>query len=150
VILNAGTSLYGLSAYEERKDINRFKASARKTERHFESLSIEKDVQPNNAVFYIGWEQIQIFFLVETESDKMVRDFIRQDLLTGKSHDPKQYAMAAEYDYYGNHELDQALILINKAIAVNQNRADWDQLAKQQTEMEYLRRIEYFKSKLKQ
>ena len=117
VILNTDTTLYGVSSYDEKKDVLRFKAKPQSTDRYYESLTIDIDVIPNNAVVYIAWEKTQISFRVETETDKVANDFIHQNLLTDKSKDPDEYASAAEYYYYLNNDLDKALILIDKAIA---------------------------------
>jgi tetratricopeptide (TPR) repeat protein len=73
---------------------------------------------PNNAVVYISWEKTQISFEVKTESDKVVNDFVQQHLLTDKSKDSDQYAAAAEYYYFLNKDLDRAVLLIDKAIAM--------------------------------
>jgi len=117
VILNKDTTLYGSGSYSEKNDLIRFKAKVQYTDRHYESLTIDIDVIPNNAVIYIAWERTQISFRVDTEIDKMVNESIEQNLLTDKSEDPEEYAMAAEYYYFLNKNLDRAKILIDKAIA---------------------------------
>jgi len=116
VILNTDTTLYGVASYNEKKDLLRFKVKPQLTDRYYESLTIDIDVIPNNAVVYIAWEKTQISFQVETESDKVANDFIQQNLLTDKSKDPDEYAAAAEYYFYLNKDLDKALLLIDKAI----------------------------------
>jgi tetratricopeptide (TPR) repeat protein len=180
--LNTDTTLYGVGSYDERNDILRFKAKTQSTDRYYESLTIDIDVIPNNAIVYIAWEKTQISFQVETESDKVANDFIQQNLLTDKSKDPDEYAAAAEYYFYLDKDLDRALILIDKAIrkkneswyyrqkidilekqmkykeaidcanlaiSLDQKRTGWDLKAKQQSEDEYKKRIEFFKSRLK-
>ncbi|THU40491.1 DUF2911 domain-containing protein [Niastella caeni] len=182
VILNSDTSLYGIASYDERKDLLRFKAKPQSTNRFYESLTIDIDVVPNNAVVYIAWEKTQISFQVETETDKVVNDFIQQNLFTDKSTDPDEYSTAAEYYFFLNRDLDRALMLIDKAIkmkneswyyrqkidilekqmkykeaidcatlaiSLDQKRTEWDLKTKQQSEEEYKKRIEFFKSKLK-
>jgi tetratricopeptide (TPR) repeat protein len=102
-------------------------------------------------------------------------------LLTDKSSNADEYAAAAEYYYFLNKDLDRALLLIDKAIAmkneswyyrqkvdilelqkkykegidfatlaisIDQKRTDWDSNAKQQSEAEYKKRIELFRSRL--
>jgi len=182
VILNADTTLYGINSYDATKDVIRFKVKPRATNRYYESLTIDIDVVPNDAVVYISWENTQVSFPVKTESDKVVSDFVEQHLLTGKSKDPDAYATAAEYYYFLNKDLDRALVLIDKAIAIkneswyyrqkidilelqkkykeainvatlaismDQKRADWDARSKQESEAEYKKRIEGFRSQLK-
>jgi hypothetical protein len=182
VILNIDTTLYGVASYDKRNDAIRFNAKAQSTDRYYESLTIDIDVKPNNAIVYIAWENTQISFQVETESDKVANEFIQQYLLTDKSNDSEEYAAAAEYYFYMNKDLDRALILIDKAIAkkneswyyrqkidilekqmkykeaidcanlaisLDQKRTEWDLKSKQQSEEEYKKRIEFFKSRLK-
>jgi hypothetical protein len=182
VILNTDTTLYGVGSYDERKDLLRFKAKTQSTDRYYESLSIDIDVKPNNAIIYIAWEKTQISFQVETETDKVANDFIQQYLLTDKSKNSDEYAAAAEYYFYLNKDLDRALILIDKAIgkkneswyyrqkidilekqmkykeaidcanlaiSLDQKRTEWDLKTKEQSEEEYKKRIEFFKSRLK-
>lgn len=182
VIFNKDTTLYGINSYDATKDVIRFKVKPRATSRYYESLTIDIDVVPNDAVVYISWEDTQISFPVKTESDKVVSDFIQQQLLTDKSKDSDAYATAAEYYYFLNKDLDRALVLIDKAIAikneswyyrqkvdilelqkkykeaidvatlaisVDQKRADWDTRSKQESEAQYKKRIEGFRSQLK-
>ncbi|SFD63218.1 Protein of unknown function [Chitinophaga sp. CF118] len=178
VILNKDTTLYGVTLYNATKDIIRFKVKAHPTNRYYESLTIDIDIVPNNAIVYLSWENTQISFQVKTESDKLVNDFIQQYLLTDKSRNSDEYAAAAEYYYYLNKDLDRAAVLIDKAIAmkseswyyrqkvdilemqkkyeeaidcatlaisIDQKRTNWDSRAKQQSETEYKKRIEFFK-----
>lgn len=116
VILNSDTSLYGTSSYDKQKDLIRFTVKSTTTDRYFESVTIDLDIVPNNAVVYISWERTQISFPIETESDKMATDFINKQLLTNLSNNPEDYANAAEYHYYFGKDMELALVLINKAI----------------------------------
>ena len=182
IILNRDTTLYGINSYDAAKDIVRFKVKPISTARYYESLTIDIDVIPNDAVVYISWENTQVSFPVKTESDKVVSDFVQQQLLTGKSKDSDAYATAAEYYYFLNKDLDRALVLIDKAIAIkneswyyrqkvdilelqkkykeaidvatlaisqDQKRTDWDTESKQQSEAEYKKRIDFYRSQLK-
>lgn len=117
VILNKDTTLYGSGSYDEKNDVIRFKAKAQTTDRFYESLTMDIDVIPNNAMVFIAWERTQISFKIETQTDKLVADFIQEYLLTDKSTDSEEYAMAAEYYYFWNKDLDRARVLIDKAIA---------------------------------
>lgn len=116
IILNSDTTLYGTGSYNQNKDLVRFNVKQETSSRFYESLTIDIDVIPNNAELYISWERTQIHFTIETESDKRAAEFIRLNLLTNKSTDSDEYGTAAEYYFYLNRELDQALILINSAI----------------------------------
>jgi len=116
IILNSDTTLYGTKAYDGKKDLFRFKVKPASTDRYYESMTIDIDVIPNDAVVYLSWEKTRISFKLNTESDKAVNDFVQQQLLTNKSTDPDEYTTAAEYYYYLDKNLDRALMLVNKAI----------------------------------
>ncbi|HNT22333.1 MAG TPA: DUF2911 domain-containing protein [Saprospiraceae bacterium] len=118
VILNKDTTLYGLGSYDEKLDIHRFKTEAEHTDRFYESLTIDLDVVPNNAMVYLAWESTRISFMVETETDHAAHEFIQKHLLTSASKDPDEYALAAEYYFYLDKDLNQALLLIDKAIVI--------------------------------
>jgi tetratricopeptide (TPR) repeat protein len=118
VILNNDTTLYGTQSYDQSKDVLRFKTKPEKTSRHYESFTIDIDVIPNNAMVYLAWEHTEILLKVETGTDNRTNDFINNNLLTNKSNDSDQYATAVEYYYFLNKNLDKALILVDKAIAL--------------------------------
>lgn len=144
VIFNTDTTLYGTARYDEKKDLFRFKVKPKPTSRYYESLTVDIDVIPNNAVVYITWEKTQVSFPVETETDKMVDIFIQQNLLTGMSKDPDEYAAASEYYFYMDKELDRALILMDRAIGIRKDawyyRQKLDILEKQ---MKYQEAIDF-------
>lgn len=116
VILNTDSSLYGISSYDSRKDLIRFNVIPRSTDRHYESMTIDIDVVPNNAILYISWEKTQISFPIETETEKNANRFILENLLTDKSTNADEYGAAAEYHYFYGKDTELALTLINKAI----------------------------------
>lgn len=117
VILNSDTTLYGTPNYDEQKDIVRFQTDSQQSTRFYESFTFDIDVVPNNAKIYMSWGNTQISFKVDTEIDRLSNKFIAENLLTDKSNNADEYATAAEYYYYRNENLDQAIWLINKAIA---------------------------------
>jgi tetratricopeptide (TPR) repeat protein len=117
IIINRDTTLYGIRGYDERNDVVRIKVSPQSTHRHYEALTLEIDLIPNNARIYISWAQTQISFDIETETDKTVNEFIQLNLLNDLSKNAEEYALGAEYYYYLNKNSALALNLINKAIA---------------------------------
>jgi hypothetical protein len=118
IILNSDTTLYGARAYRQEKDIMRFNAKSASSHRHYESFTIDIDVVPHNATLYLAWERTEIKFQIDTGADKKTAAFISENLLNDKSRDPSQYAEAIEYYYFLNQELDKALVLADKAIAI--------------------------------
>ncbi len=118
VIINNDTSLYGTSRYNERNDVVRFQVKSEVSRRFYESLTFDIDVIPNNAELYLAWEKTQIHFSILTETEDTLIDFVKRELLTGKSRNPDAYANAVEYYLYNNKDLNEALVLINQGIAL--------------------------------
>jgi hypothetical protein len=121
IILNKDTTLYGLDGYKPEKDIVRVTVPVQSTTRRYESLTFDIDVVPNNAVVYLSWANTQVSFGVETGVDKASTDFINASLLTGKSTNAEEYAVAAEYLYYLDRDLDQGYTLVNQAITLKKD-----------------------------
>lgn len=119
IIINSDTSLIGADKYEQKKDIIRFNVKSSISDRFHESLTFDIDVVSNNAEIYISWEKTQIHFSLGTFTDEKVITYIRQNLLTGKSKDWNDYASGAEYYWYNNIDLNEALILANLSIENN-------------------------------
>ena len=130
VILNADTTLYGTYGYNSEKDIVRFMVRPEKTSRFHESLTIDLDIIPNDGRIYISWENTQVSFDIKTTIDEDVIAGISEQLLEGKSEDPNQYALAAEYLILQNTNLYDALKLADKAIEIDENT--WARILKLQ------------------
>ena len=139
VILNADTTLYGTYGYNTDKDVIRFLAKPEKTGRFYESLTIDIDVVPNDAVVYLSWANTQISFTINTTIDEEIMYGVRVELLEGESDDPNQYALAAEYMIMQNTNLYDALVLAEKAIALDPN--SWARMLKIQV-LEKLHRFD--------
>jgi len=118
ILLNSDTTLYGTGGYDERKEIARFKAKAKVTERYYESFTIDIDVIPDNAELNISWEKTRVTFEIKTETDKKIAKMVNEQLLSGKIKDPQLLAMGAEYYYFLGRDLETGLALVNKAIAI--------------------------------
>jgi hypothetical protein len=116
IILNSDTTLYGTGRYDQIKDVLRFKVKPERSSRYFESLTVDIDVIPNNAMAYICWENTQVGFPIETETEQLTSNYIEQHLLNDKSTDADEYATAAEYYFYLGLEFDRAITLVNKSI----------------------------------
>ncbi|MBV6643046.1 MAG: DUF2911 domain-containing protein [Cyclobacteriaceae bacterium] len=139
VILNADTTLYGTYGYNPARDVIRFIAKPRPSSRFYESLTFDIDVVPNDAVVYLSWANTQISFTINTTIDEEILDGVRVELLEGESDDPNQYALAAEYMIMQNTNLYDALVLAQKAVALDPN--SWARMLKIQV-LERLHRYE--------
>lgn len=120
VILNSDVSLYGSYDYDSEKDVARFIVRPTTSQRFYETMTLDIDVVPNDAVIYFSWANIQISFPVETTTDQEVRAYISQDLLTGKSTDAEQYVLFAEYLLIHNLDFFNAIQLTDKSMELEE------------------------------
>lgn len=121
IILNADTTLYGSSFYDEQRDVARFVVIPQQTQRYYETLNIDIGLVPNNADVYISWENTQVSFRIETSTDADIEAFIRNELMSGQSQQSIQYAGAAEYRLYQGSNLLEGLTLATKAIELDES-----------------------------
>jgi tetratricopeptide (TPR) repeat protein len=121
VILNKDTTLYGTSFYNAKNDMARFTAIPNTIERYYEALTIDIDLNPNNARMYISWGNTQIAFSILTSTDEEIMTYIKEEVITGKSKEPNLYAGAAEYFLYQGTDLHEALRLSDKAIQLDKS-----------------------------
>ncbi|XOV91882.1 MAG: DUF2911 domain-containing protein [Bacteroidota bacterium] len=128
VILNSDTTLFGVYGYNPDRDVIRFLVKPQNTARFYESLTIDLDVIPNDAMVYISWANTQISFSINTTIDEYIMQAVQDSLINGASDDPNQYALAAEYMILQNTHLYDGLILAEKAVALDPN--SWARLLK--------------------
>jgi hypothetical protein len=121
VIINSDTTLYGSYGYNPIKDVTRFVVTPRKSERYFEALSIDIDLQQSNAKLYISWANIQIDFDIITTTATDAMKYIEEQLLTGVNKKPDDYYEAAQYLLFERTHLMEALKLAENAIKLNKN-----------------------------
>ncbi len=119
VILNRDTTLYGSYDYQSVNDIARFAVTPHVSNRFYETLNFDIEVVPNNARIYLSWENTQVYFDIETSTDRLIEQFIEERLMSGQEQDSDIYAGAAEYHLYRGTNLDQAILLADKALAIN-------------------------------
>ncbi len=129
IILNRDTSLYGSYDYNPELDVVRFIALPERTNRHYETLSFDIDLIPNNARIYLSWANTSISFTIETAIDKRVEQFVQEELMPGTASDSDLYAGAAEYYLYQNTNLMQGITLTDKALAID-TKNSWARLVK--------------------
>ncbi|NHF58272.1 DUF2911 domain-containing protein [Flavobacteriaceae bacterium TP-CH-4] len=123
IIFNADTTLYGSGRYDSAKDVARFSVVSKKTDRFYEAMTIDIDFIPNNAQFYISWANTQVSFEISTSTDERIADYIKENLLTGKSKVSDSYAGAASYLLYQGKNYKLGLELADKALALDANNS---------------------------
>ncbi|MEM8909687.1 MAG: DUF2911 domain-containing protein, partial [Bacteroidota bacterium] len=58
IILNRDTSLYGSFDYDSNKDVARFIAILRSSNRFYETLNFDIEILPNDAKIYLSWATV--------------------------------------------------------------------------------------------
>lgn len=104
VILNRDTTLYGAYYYDKNKDAARFNVKSFETTRYYESLTIDIDVVPNDAMIYISWMKTSIGFKVDTGLDDEIMDFINNTVETIENAGEDDLAMSMDYLYFQNKD----------------------------------------------
>jgi len=116
VIFNRDTTLYGSYDYDSQKDIARVSILPQQSTRHYETLTIDIDIVPNNAIMYISWTDITVPVNINTHTDTKVMSYINSELITNKSEDPDQYGLGADYIQFQNGGDQLVFDLAMKAI----------------------------------
>jgi hypothetical protein len=121
VILNSDTSLYGSYDYNPDKDVARFVVTPQNSNRYYETLTIDVDLIPNNAMIYIAWENITIGFEFETSTDQEIEKYINEQLLTGNVKDYNEMSNAIDYLYFQGKDYKKLEWLAKESIKLNQS-----------------------------
>lgn len=119
IILNADDKQWGSYAYDEKKDVLRFKVKASKSKYFVEQMAIDiEGVNPTTADIAIKWENTEAKFRVEQQVDAKIMAEIEE-----KTSKPDAtvdtYFSAADYYYQKGIHLDKALVWANKVIETN-------------------------------
>jgi tetratricopeptide (TPR) repeat protein len=128
VLFNSDTSkAYGdPREYDEKTEVLRFTAVPRRTDRFYESLSINIDVVRNDAVLYLAWENTQINFLIATGSHQKAMAAIGEAI----ESDPNNQdilSMASYYYFMNNENPEKMLEWLNMALALGEERRVYHQ-----------------------
>ena len=121
VILNKDTTLYGSYNYNAKKDVTRFTAVPVESNRYYETLNFDIELNDHNAEMYISWANTQIKFDIETSTNEKMEKLIREELLTGINQVSRTYAGAASYLVFREMDYENALKLAEKAIELEEN-----------------------------
>ncbi len=119
LILNSDTELYGSYDYDASKDVLRYPMKKLNSKRFYETLTIDVDIIPDNALVYISWADVQVSFMVETSTQVEIEAFIESELISGKSKNGDWYAGAADYYYFREENYSRALELAETALEID-------------------------------
>jgi len=115
-ILSTAINSWGVSGYDNSKDVIRFFAPSKTTPFKFENLTfLIDDIKPESAMIHLAWDNTVASFEVVTDIDDKVMAQI--DNIFNK--DSKPYYQAAAYYYEADKDMSQALTWVDKAIDQN-------------------------------
>lgn len=117
VMLNSDTSkLYGDPIeYDTRTEVISFKVIPRKSDRFYESLTMNIDIVRYDAVFFLSWENTQISFPIKTLSYQKALAEIRKSIEQNPK-DPERLSQAAFFYFMNNDDPQQILTWLNQAL----------------------------------
>jgi hypothetical protein len=122
IILNRDTLAYGAYRYDVNKDVVRVDAKPIRSDRFYESLTIDIDVIPNNARMYISWMNTQVAFDIKTGLDEQITAYINKHVITGQSANADDYEAAVNYYLWHNGDRTQMMKFIDKGISLRNDR----------------------------
>jgi Protein of unknown function (DUF2911) len=110
IILNTDTTLHGSFGYESAKDVHRFKVKPQKSERFYETFTIEIndfDVK-GEASLNLIWENTIVKIPLKSQTDAAIMALIQKRLIEGKEQNADLLYQAASYFYSTQRDLPQA------------------------------------------
>lgn len=121
VIINKGTSNWGVSGFDEKDDVLQFDVPVKKTSEAVQSFTISIDnINGNKCDLVLSWENAKVVIPVVADNNKKIIDYLEASI-----NNPKRpYQQAANYYLETNQNLDKAIDYTDKAIAEN-NEAFW-------------------------
>jgi Protein of unknown function (DUF2911)/Protein of unknown function (DUF3347) len=110
IILNSDTTLHGAFGYNEAKDVHRFTVKPAKTDRFYETCTIEiNDFTPSGeASLNIIWENTIVKIPLKSLLDETIMADIQKRLIEGKEQGADLQYQAASYYYTTQRDLKQA------------------------------------------
>jgi tetratricopeptide (TPR) repeat protein len=119
IIFNKDADAWGSFSYEQSQDALRIKAIP-KQEPHNEMLTFGfENVTLNSADIYLHWGKVKVLFAVEFDRHAVTLDTYRKELTGLASFNQAAWGAAARYCLQNNINLDEAMVWIDKALAMN-------------------------------
>lgn len=123
ILLNSNTKkIFGAQqdGYDAETEVARFDVSAKKSERFYESFTIELDIVNNDVELYISWENTQVHFPILTNSNVLALKDIETHLSANPS-DSDNLAYAAYYLHMNKQEPLQLIGYVDRALKIKED-----------------------------
>ncbi len=131
IILNSDPTLHGAFDYDANKDVHRFKVKPVKTERFYETFTIEvNDITPQGtASLNLIWENTLVPIPLKNPVDEAIMTEIQERLVEKKEQNAELFYQAASYYYKTNRDLKQAAEWIGNAEKLENENFNYPDLA---------------------
>ena len=110
IIINTDTTLHGAAGYSAAKDIYRFKVKSIKTDKFYETFTIEVgDINPRGEGFLnLIWENTLVKIPIKSSADENILAEIKKRLIDGNEQNADLMYQAATYYYVTSRDLKQS------------------------------------------
>jgi tetratricopeptide (TPR) repeat protein len=123
ILVNSNTTkIFGAQqdAYDIASEVARLNVAVQKTDRFYESLTIDLDIVNNDVELYLRWENTQVHFPIHTNNNALAQQYIETYLAANPS-DSDNFAYAAYYLSMNNYEPQQLLGYVDRALQIKQD-----------------------------
>jgi len=132
IIINKGTSNWGVDGYKESEDVARFTVTPMKMKTKLETFTMQfANIQPESCELHIMWEKTAVAIPIQVK----IRDKIRAQIEEALKGDKKPYWQAAQFYNEYDKNLPKALENVTKATESNP-KAFWMWLYKARIQKE--------------
>ena len=132
IIINKGTSNWGVDGYKESEDVARFTVTPMKMKTKLETFTMQfANIQPESCELHIMWEKTAVAIPIQVK----IRDKIRAQIEEALKGDRKPYWQAAQFYNEYDKNLPKALENVTKATESNP-KAFWMWLYKARIQKE--------------
>ncbi len=115
IILNSDDKQWGAYAYDEKKDVSRFKVTPYKTAKAENMAIALEQTSPNNLEVILSWDKTAVKFAVSHDAHDQIMAEIK-DKTSKPDCKTDTYFDAADYYYEKNIDLNQALAWAEKVV----------------------------------
>jgi tetratricopeptide (TPR) repeat protein len=123
ILVNSNTTkIFGAQqdAYDIASEVARLNVAVQKTDRFYESFTIDLDIVNNDVELYLRWENTQVHFPIHTNNNALAQQYIETYLAANPS-DSDNFAYAAYYLSMNNYEPQQLLGYVDRALQIKQD-----------------------------
>lgn len=131
IIINTDTTLHGATGYSAAKDIYRFKVKSIKTDKFYETFTIEVgDINPRGEGFLnLIWENTLVKIPIKSSADENILAEIKKRLIDGNEQNADLMYQAATYYYVTSRDLKQASDWATRAEKLDATMYDYPNLS---------------------